>query len=92
MKYAYYAVFFKNRDDDNWNYSFNEVGGVGVCDDLDDARKMAKEAIQLSIQWLLEDGEAIPSRTPREVIEEAMRNDHENNGLKWFVELVEVDC
>lgn len=91
MKYAYYAVFYKNRDNDDWNYSFKEVGGVGVCNDLDDARKMAKEAIQYSVEWAIEDGEDIPAPTSREIIEEEMRNDPENSGLEWFVELVEAE-
>lgn len=91
MKYAYYAVFFKNRDNDDWNYAFKEVGGVGVCRDLDDARKMAKEAVAFHIEYLLENGRETPAPTPRETIEEETRNDPENGGLKWFVELVEVD-
>ena len=91
MKYEYYAVFFKNRDNDDWNYAFNEVGGVGVCNDLDDARKMAKEAVVFEIEYLLEKKREIPAPTSREIIEEEMRNDPENDGLEWFVELVEAE-
>ena len=87
MKYAYYALF--SKDDGVWSYAFKEVGGFGVGDDLDDTRKMAKEAIRLNVQWLLEDGEPIPAPTPREIIETEAANDPDYT--EWFVELVEVD-
>lgn len=89
MKYAYYAVFYS--DGQGWWYTIPDFNEVGIPDDLNDARAMAKEGVEVNVQWHIDDGIPLPAPTSREAIEENERNDPDNDGLEWFVELVEAE-
>lgn len=73
---AYIALIHKEADSD-YGVSFPDFPGcVTAGTDLDDAHRMAEEALALHIEGLSEDGEAIPE--PSSLVE--IMEDPENAG------------
>lgn len=72
----YIGLIHKDADSD-YGVSFPDFPGVVTAgNDLDDARKMAEEALALHVEGMIEDGEAIPEPTSLE----AVMSDPENKG------------
>ena len=64
----YIALIHKDADSD-YGVSFPDLPGLATAGtDLDDARRMAEEALALHIEGMQEDGEAIPEPSSLETI------------------------
>ncbi len=70
MTTHYIALIHKDADSD-YGVSFPDLPGVVTAGtDLDDARRMAEEALQFHIEGMIEDGDAVPEPS---TLEQVMR-------------------
>jgi predicted RNase H-like HicB family nuclease len=68
MQRAYIALIHKDADSD-YGVSFPDFPGcISVGADLDEARRMAEEALKFHVEGLQEDGEAVPEPSTLEAI------------------------
>lgn len=73
MRY-YIALIHKDHDSD-YGVSFPDLPGVITAgSDLDEARKMAAEALAFHLEGMAEDGEAVPEPSSLEEIMSAKEN------------------
>ncbi len=80
----YIAIIHKDADSD-FGVSFPDFpGAVTAGSTLDDAHGMASDALQLHIEGLIEDGEAIPEPMS---LEEAMHDPNNRAGVAILVPL-----
>lgn len=65
----HYIGFIHKDVDSDFGVSFPDFPGVVTAGtDLDDARRMAEEALVLHVEGMIEDGEAIPEPSSLEVV------------------------
>jgi predicted RNase H-like HicB family nuclease len=81
MRY-YIALIHKDADSD-YGVSFPDLPGVITAgNDLDEARKMAAEALAFHLEGLAEDGEAAPEPSS---LEEIMKVKENNDGVAVLI-------
>ena len=84
----YIALIHKEAASD-YGVSFPDFAGVVTAGrDLDEARALAEEALQLHVEGLIEDGEAIPEPSTLETV---MSDPLNRNGVAILVWLKEPD-
>ncbi|HCL64411.1 MAG TPA: hypothetical protein DIC56_06090 [Rhizobium sp.] len=77
----YIGLIHKDADSD-FGVSFPDFSGVVTAGtDLDDARRMAEEALGLHVEGMVEDGEAIPEPSSLE----AIMNDPTNKDVRTVI-------
>ncbi|WP_454685540.1 type II toxin-antitoxin system HicB family antitoxin [Agrobacterium leguminum] len=70
----YIGLIHKDADSD-YGVSFPDFPGVATAGtDLDDARRMAEEALALHVEGMIEDGEAIPEPSSLDTVMAAPEN------------------
>ena len=80
---AYVALLRKYPDSD-FGVDFPDFPGcVTAGETLEDARRMAAEAIQLHIEGMIEDGEAIPAPSR---LDEIMADPHHRDGVAVLID------
>lgn len=80
----YIGLIHKDADSD-FGVSFPDFPGVVTAGtDLDDARRMAEEALSLHVEGLLEDGDAIPEPSTLDVV---MADPDNKDGVAILVSL-----
>ena len=80
----YIALIHKEADSD-FGVSFPDFPGVVTAGrDLDEARRMAEEALALHVEGLLEDGDAIPEPASLDAV---MENQDNRDGVAILVSL-----
>ncbi len=80
----YIGLIHKDADSD-YGVSFPDFPGVVTAGtDLDDARRMAEEALALHVEGMIEDGEAIPEPSSLEAI---MAGPENKDGVAILVSL-----
>lgn len=80
----YIALIHKDLDSD-YGVSFPDFPGVITAGtDLDDARRMAQEALELHVEGMIADGEAIPEPSSLEAV---MAVDENRDGVAVLIPL-----
>ncbi|MBO0131579.1 type II toxin-antitoxin system HicB family antitoxin [Agrobacterium burrii] len=80
----YIGLIHKDGDSD-YGVSFPDFPGVVTAGtDLDDARRMAEEALAFHVEGMIEDGEAIPEPSSLDTV---MANAENSNGVAILVAL-----
>jgi predicted RNase H-like HicB family nuclease len=84
----YLAIIHKDPDSD-YGVSFPDFPGcITAGSDLDEARRMAEEALAFHIQGLREDGDDIP---PPSSLEEAMADENNRAGVAFLVPAPDIE-
>jgi predicted RNase H-like HicB family nuclease len=74
-----YIGLIHKEADSHFGVSFPDFPGVATAGTtLDDARAMSEEALAFHIEWLVEDGEAIPEASS---LEEVMSDPDNRSGV-----------
>jgi predicted RNase H-like HicB family nuclease len=85
----YIGLIHKDADSD-FGVSFPDFPGViTVGTDLEDARRMAEEALAFHVEGMVEDGEAIPEPSS---IEKVMADPENRDGVAMLVTLMSGDA
>jgi predicted RNase H-like HicB family nuclease len=80
----YIAIIHKDADSD-YGVSFPDFPGcISAGETLDEAHRMAAEALQLHVEGMIEDGQAIPEPTG---LEAAMQDANNRDGVAILVPL-----
>ena len=84
----YIALIHKDVDSD-YGVSFPDLPGVITAgSDLEEARKMAAEALAFHLEGLAEDGEAVPEPSS---LDEVMKVKENNDGVAVLIEAPAAD-
>jgi predicted RNase H-like HicB family nuclease len=87
-KYAYPAVFYKYSDG-KFAVIFPDIGNATCGDDYDEAVRMAKELLAITLDWMEQDGDTIPEPTPLDKVVPVREED--DDWVEASVHLIEVD-
>ena len=80
----YVGLVHKDADS-HFGVSFPDFPGLVTAGiDLDDARRMAEEALTLHLEGMAEDGDAIP---PPSSLEDVMSDPHNRSGVVMLVSM-----
>ena len=81
----YIGLIHKDPDSD-FGVSFPDFPGlITAGSDLDDARRMAEEALAFHLEGMVEDGEAVPEPSS---LEKVMADPDNKDGIPIFVPLI----
>ncbi|MGE0226220.1 MAG: type II toxin-antitoxin system HicB family antitoxin [Acetobacteraceae bacterium] len=79
-----YVALLRKQPDSDYGVDFPDFPGcVTAGETLEDARRMAAEAIQLHIEGMIEDGEPIPSPSS---LDEIMADPHHHDAVAVLVD------
>jgi predicted RNase H-like HicB family nuclease len=79
-----FVALLRKRPDSDYGVDFPDFAGcITAGETLDDARRMAAEAIQLHIEGMIEDGEPIPAPSS---LDEIMADPHHNDAVAVLVD------
>jgi predicted RNase H-like HicB family nuclease len=89
MKMRHYIALIHKDVDSDYGVSFPDLPGVITAgSDLEEARKMAAEALAFHLEGLAEDGEAVPEPSS---LDEVMKVKENNDGVAVLIEAPAAD-